>query len=619
MPAATMRPVQSHSYYDDFPSVKFRNLDTDSYQECEDAIKHHSTKNFIVDFGGAAQDGGQAWCALDVDPKTLNIREFLSKKRELRLRTRWINIFNPYDQADLVDAITSFYGFSPRLGKVITTPPALPPRPGTPSLRPSVRLRDRFLGRTSGEVTDTEAPPAAPSQFLLPPMPATNEPMRVGQTLEMVGMSNAMNPGNKMNYMNLVRNVWHFHAVEWGGRFICLGFNNHHKTSPETWDPKPEPPKLDDDEEEVFDTGDYNPEGKRVWSWLILCDDGTVISIQEPLGPGMNPSDVLTIRRNMLTVFRSLSLSPAAKASSAKADNSAVGSGMDDLPFRRHQAQSENVHGGPSLLFYYLFDDWISTYSFVLGRGAPYSTHMRDLRNQMHKDPQLSHLSKLHRLSRQLATLKRMYETKKIIVDNVLNRQENSHSRKTGQVQKWVDERDPNDPSISYAATMGDSDVLGVPLGPLSVAKFERLRDRIKLYALGELEALLLEKTELETLTFNLISLKQSTTVELLTRVTIWFAGFTFVFLPLTLVTGYFSMQLKGISDKYTERTFWGAGGVAVTITFLILYTVGKSTGTIEFGIMWKSIKKVWFSWLDKKRDRKKRKHGQVVVSGAGI
>lgn len=342
---------------------------------------------------------------------------------------------------------------------------------------------------------------------------------------------------------------------------------------------------------------------------------GTVISIQEPLGFGLSRNDVLIIRRNMLTVFRSLSLSPAAKASSAKESDAAVGSGMDDLPFRRHQAQKEIVHGGPSLLFYYLFDDWISTYSFVLGRGAPYSTHMRDLRNQMHKDPQLSHLSKLHRLSRQLATLKRMYETKKIIVDNILNRQENGH-QKHGRIQKWADERDPNDPNVSYATTMGDSDVLGVPLGPLSVAKFERLRDRIKLYALGELEALLLEKTELETLTFNLISLKQSTTVELLTRVTIWFAGFTFVFLPLTLVTGYFSMQVQGISGKYNERTFWGAGGVAVTVTLLVLYTVGKSTGTMEFGTMWRSIKKVWFSWLNKKRDRKRRRGAERVSGG---
>jgi len=61
------------------------------------------------------------------------------------------------------------------------------------------------------------------------------------------------------------------------GIVICLGFNNHHKTSPETWDHNPKSPKLDDEEEdeEVFDTGDYNPEGKRVWSWLILCDDGS--------------------------------------------------------------------------------------------------------------------------------------------------------------------------------------------------------------------------------------------------------------------------------------------------------------------------------------------------------
>jgi hypothetical protein len=88
--AATMLPAPSHSYYDNFPAVKFRNLDTDAYQECEDALKNSNTKNFIIDFGGAGQDGGQAWCALNVDPRNLNILEFLGKKRELRLRTRWM-------------------------------------------------------------------------------------------------------------------------------------------------------------------------------------------------------------------------------------------------------------------------------------------------------------------------------------------------------------------------------------------------------------------------------------------------------------------------------------------------------------------------------------------------
>ena len=353
-----------------------------------------------------------------------------------------------------------------------------------------------------------------------------------------------------------------------------------------------------------------------------------MISIHEPLGNVTDPEDILTIRRNMITVFRALSLSPRAKASAARESDASLGSGMDDLPFRRHQAQNENVHGGPSLLFYYLFDDWHSIYSFVLGRGAPYSTRMRSLRNDMHKDPQLSHLSKLHRLSRQLAMLKRMYETRKVIVDNILTRQENGPRHRRDHLPRSLTITSPMDmptatptlsptasptatpwqppdPSATYAATMGDSTVLGVPLDPLSVAKFERLRDRIKHYVLGELEALLAEKTELETLTFNLISLKQSTTVELLTRVTIWFAGFTFVFLPLTLVTGYFSMQLSDVNGKYSQRTFWGSGGVAVAITLMVLYTVGKSTNTLEFGALWRGVRKVWFSWLQRRHRRK--------------
>ena len=336
-----------------------------------------------------------------------------------------------------------------------------------------------------------------------------------------------------------------------------------------------------------------------------------MISIYEPLDTISKPADILTVRRNMLTVFRSLSLSSAAQTVHANASTVAIGSGLDDLPFRRHQPRSENVYSGPSLLLYYLFDDWHSAYEFVLGRGAPYSTQMRNLRNQMHKDPQLSHLAQLHRLSRQLAMLKRMYETKKIIVDNILHRQENSgnkvKTRNATSVDGWS-EVDPRDPTQMIAKTMGDSDILGVPLQPLAIARFERLRDRIKLYILGELEALLAEKAELETLTFNLISLKQSTTVELLTRVTIWFAGFTFVFLPLTLVTGYFSMQLMDTQSKYGQRTFWGSAGVTMALTITVLYTVGKSTGTMEFDTMWRGVKKVWFSWLKKKRDRKRRR-----------
>ena len=75
---------------------------------------------------------------------------------------------------------------------------------------------------------------------------------------------------------------------------ICIGFNHHHSsTSPASWNNKPRPPRAapdgdaeltgnedeaDEDEapeDQPFDTGEYNPDGRRVWSWLVLCDDGT--------------------------------------------------------------------------------------------------------------------------------------------------------------------------------------------------------------------------------------------------------------------------------------------------------------------------------------------------------
>jgi len=394
---------------------------------------------------------------------------------------------------------------------------------------------------------------------------------------------------------------------------ICVGFNHLHKVPSTSTNRQPEQ-VLELNQDQPFDTGNYEPEGKRLWSWLILCDDGTVISIHEPLPLDIPRNDLDVIRHNLFTVFRSLSLSHAAEASTTSDSKLGPGGGgLDDLPFRHLHTQHSSIHGDPSLLFYYLFDDWYSSYDFVVGRGAPYSIRMRNLRNEMHREPKLSHLSTLHSLTRQLSILKRLYESKRVILDNILYRQENS-STSTGappphRKQSLANVFSPDD---LYTQTMGDSGLLGVPLDPLAIAKFERLRDRIKLYVLGELSALLEEKVELENLTFNLISLKQSDTVAVLTRVTIWLTKFTFVFLPLTLVTGYFSMQLKGLEGRYNIATFWGTAGVTIALTAVVLYTVGKSTDTLDLWEMWRAVERVWFGglvfWNRKRGERKKKK-----------
>lgn len=60
-----------HSYYSTLPptiSKHFGNLDDSRhYEHCEQSLLSPHTRNFIVDFGGAPQDGGEAWCAVDVD------------------------------------------------------------------------------------------------------------------------------------------------------------------------------------------------------------------------------------------------------------------------------------------------------------------------------------------------------------------------------------------------------------------------------------------------------------------------------------------------------------------------------------------------------------------------
>ena len=81
--------------------------------------------------------------------------------------------------------------------------------------RPASRRRDRFFGRGPSQDVgrDVEAAP-----HLQPPT-TMGEAMQVGDGLEMVARQNASLPQKmRMNYMDLVQNVWHFHAVEWGGR-----------------------------------------------------------------------------------------------------------------------------------------------------------------------------------------------------------------------------------------------------------------------------------------------------------------------------------------------------------------------------------------------------------------
>lgn len=139
----------------------------------------------------------------------------------------------------------------------------------------------------------------------------------------------------------------------------------------------------DDDGSSHADTQENFPEGRRLWTWLILCDDGTIISLHEPHSHRTVPSaldykgQIGIIRKNILTILRSLSRASEALNRTAIEKSKGLGA-LDELPFRR-QGLTDLTESEPSLLFYYLFDDWYSSWSLAIERQHPYRRKLRKL------------------------------------------------------------------------------------------------------------------------------------------------------------------------------------------------------------------------------------------------
>ena len=86
----------------------------------------------------------------------------------------------------------------------------------------------------------------------------------------------------------------------------------------------------------------------------------------------------------------------------------------------------------------------------------------------------------------------------------------------------------------------------------------------------------------------NLITMKESDAVERLTRITILLAKATLLFLPVSLMTAYFSTQLDGVN--FTVAKYWIAFGVIFFISFVALLLFGRASGTVEGKMIYESL-----------------------------
>jgi hypothetical protein len=150
---------------------------------------------------------------------------------------------------------------------------------------------------------------------------------------------------------------------------VCLGYNTLHVVEQGS-----RADELDEFSEDL-------PNCKRVWSWLLLCEDKTVITIHEhpyPFRSGplshREQRNLGIIRRNLINVFRQCSKArdPLAKVTPL----------VLPLRIRVGDSEKEEQHRAsdvPGLLFYYLFDDWLSIYTLIARRDNHYAQELNNL------------------------------------------------------------------------------------------------------------------------------------------------------------------------------------------------------------------------------------------------
>jgi len=97
---------------------------------------------------------------------------------------------------------------------------------------------------------------------------------------------------------------------------------------------------------------------------------------------------------------------------------------------------------------------------------------------------------------------------------------------------------------------------------------------------------------------FNLIALKEAQAVEKLTRITILLAKATILFLPVSLMTGYFSVQIQDIQGVYTIKTYWLCFLVISVLTLILLVCFGKASNTLEGETIYRSVGRTYIDGI---------------------
>lgn len=436
----------------------FKDLDDAVNLDCYLHLARSSTsENFVLDFSDEA-----SWVAFDLSSPALDV--LLATERPPALSTRWINIWSPHNQAELLETLARRYDFSPRLLALMASDPKVACRSRNSLRRSQSTGRKRWSRRSRRLAAEIDLEKGG------------------GELSELSSISSYDSVAQGNLYM-IVKDLWHYSSIDFGRNYMCVGYNSLYGTKHAS----------------VENSGDPLPHCVRVWTWLILCADSTVISINEdpfPFSDGKLDDLQLRIlaetRRNLVNVFRSLSLVDSVDIMSH--------SPMALLPIRARLGSTteETIHretDAPGLLLYYLFENWHNSYTLITRRESRYGQELNQLRADMFDSPQLRHIDRLDTIGKELGILRRHYESYNRIIGRLLEPQ----GATTASLQNSRVVSNASSVSVETARPVvtAQESLLGVGLSSAARVRFKRLKDLIDLYALSEVEEYIKQKDSL--------------------------------------------------------------------------------------------------------------------------
>ncbi|KAF2209374.1 hypothetical protein CERZMDRAFT_122177 [Cercospora zeae-maydis SCOH1-5] len=557
--------------------------DPSSFADLLEDVRSTDTRNFVVDFSDDT-----AWAAFDLPAKA--IAALIETEKPYSLNTRWINVWHPFEQTKTLEALAQRFDFSPRLLGLMCSDPKQPRITRlSPSLIHSVHKRSSRKRKAVSFEASTGCEEA--------------------DELSIHSSTSSMSSAVNGNHYKIASELWHYTSIDMGRNYLCLGYNSLYGTKPA------------DRGADSSSSCEALPHCTRVWTWLVLTSDNTVITVHEdpfPLAQNhyspLQKRILAELRRNLVGVFQSLST----VNSGALLERNP----LTLLPLRARLGTTpeETAHrssDAPGLLFYYLFENWSNSFTLVTRKDSRYGVELAWLRAAMFEQPTLEHIDRLDTIGKELGVLRRHYDSYIRIIDRLL--EPPGPTMASLQNSQVVGSDDSASVSTIGARTNGvvvheKESMLGISLSSAARIRFRRFRDQIDLYALKEVEEYSKQKESLVSLNFSLIAIKQSIDVDRLTRIGLLLTKAATLFLPVSFMTGYFSMPLDDI--QYSARSFWISFAIVLILSYLALFVCGVINGNLQTpnifsGVadgMWKSVGYSWSTVVAIKRKVKQRR-----------